>query len=188
MNYQLGEPAIRSACSPRTVSASSAFLIPFLPLLTGIRHLAHVLSVPPTKAWLLCATPAGMDLYRQAMPVGTYRMLSPGFPKIVYFTSWRLRCSVEMSPAITISIISGQYASIHGAQCICSVEVNSLVSRTSWQRVFDTLLQSDLDVCVFQSWHRVVNIFLPGYTALQIRQRRRRLKRRKGKKEEGHNY
>ena len=29
----------------------------------GIRHLAHVLTVPPTKACLLCATPAGMDLY-----------------------------------------------------------------------------------------------------------------------------
>ena len=29
----------------------------------GIRHLPHVLTVPPTKACLLCATPAGMDLY-----------------------------------------------------------------------------------------------------------------------------
>ena len=38
----------------------------------------------PTKARLLCATSAGMDLYRQAMPVGTYQMQSPGFPKIVY--------------------------------------------------------------------------------------------------------
>ena len=28
-----------------------------------IRHLAHVLAVPPTKARLLCATPAGLDLY-----------------------------------------------------------------------------------------------------------------------------
>ena len=56
-----------------------------LPLFTGIRHLAHVLTVPPIKAWLLCATPAG----RQAMPVGTYRMQSPGFPKIVYF---RVHC------------------------------------------------------------------------------------------------
>ena len=37
----------------------------FLPLFTGIRHLAHVLTVPPTKACLLCATPAGMDLYIQ---------------------------------------------------------------------------------------------------------------------------
>ena len=37
--------------------------MPFLPLFTGIRHLAHMLSVPPTKAWLLCATPAGLDLY-----------------------------------------------------------------------------------------------------------------------------
>ena len=58
----------------------------FLPLFTGIRDLAHVLTVPPTKARLLCAAPAGMDLYIyiQAMPVGTYRMQSPGFPKIVY--------------------------------------------------------------------------------------------------------
>ena len=59
--------------------------MPFLPLFTGIHHsLAHVLSVPPTKAWLLCTTPAGMDLYRQAMPAGTYRVQSPGFPKIIY--------------------------------------------------------------------------------------------------------
>ena len=50
----------------------------------GICHLAHMLSVPPAKACLLCATPVGMDLYRQAMPVGTYRVQSPGFPKIVY--------------------------------------------------------------------------------------------------------
>ena len=34
-------------------------------MFTGIRHLAHVLSVPPTKACLLCATPAGVDLYIQ---------------------------------------------------------------------------------------------------------------------------
>jgi len=60
----------------------------FLPLFTGIRHLAHVLTVPPTKACLLCATPAGLDLYKyiQAMPVGTYRVQSPGFPKIVYYS------------------------------------------------------------------------------------------------------
>ena len=37
--------------------------MPFLPLFTGIRHLAHVLTVPPTKVRLLCATPAGLDLY-----------------------------------------------------------------------------------------------------------------------------
>ena len=59
--------------------------MPFLPLFTGIRRLAHVLTVPPTKACLLCATPAGMDLYIEAMPVGTYRVQSPGFPKIVYY-------------------------------------------------------------------------------------------------------
>ena len=61
----------------------------FLPLFTGICHLAHVLTVPPTKACLLCATPAGMDLYIiQAMPVDTYRVQSPGFPKIVYWKQW----------------------------------------------------------------------------------------------------
>ena len=65
--------------------------MPFLPLFTSIRHLAHVLTVPPTKACLLCATPAGMDLYIQAMPVGTYRVQSPGFPKIVYYEDLRSR-------------------------------------------------------------------------------------------------
>ena len=70
--------------SPWTVSAWSAFLMAFLPLFMGIRHLAHVLTVPPIKVRLLCVTPAGMDLYIQAMPVGTYRVQSPGFPKIVY--------------------------------------------------------------------------------------------------------
>ena len=40
------------------------FFLPFVQV-TGIRHLAHVLTVPPTKACLLCATPTGMDLYIQ---------------------------------------------------------------------------------------------------------------------------
>ena len=39
--------------------------MPFLPLFMGIRHLAHLLSVPPAKACLLCATPTGMHLYMQ---------------------------------------------------------------------------------------------------------------------------
>ena len=34
-------------------------------MFTGIRRLPHVLTVPPTKACLLYATPAGMDLYIQ---------------------------------------------------------------------------------------------------------------------------
>ena len=61
--------------------------MPFLPLFTGIRHLALVLTVPPTKARLLCATPAGLDLYigtYRVLYVGTYRVQSPGFLKIVY--------------------------------------------------------------------------------------------------------
>ena len=84
--------------------------MPFLPLFTGIRHLTHVLIVPPTKARLLCATPADMDLYIQAMPVGTYRVQSPGFPKIVYstvfqqsvcFTISRARLAVFTETSIT---------------------------------------------------------------------------------------
>ena len=54
--------------SERLIGISDAIL----PLFTGIRHLAHVLTVPPTKARLFCATPAGLDLYIQAIPVGTY--------------------------------------------------------------------------------------------------------------------
>ena len=60
--------------------------MPFLALFTGICHLAHVLTVPPAKVCLLCTTPTGLDLYIQAMPVGTYWVQSPGFPKIVYCT------------------------------------------------------------------------------------------------------
>ena len=37
----------------------------FCLLFTGIRHLAHMLTVPPTKVCLLCTTPTGMDLYIQ---------------------------------------------------------------------------------------------------------------------------
>ena len=45
----------------------------------GIRHLPHVLTVPPTKACLLCATPAGTDLYIQ---VHARRLLPSAVPWI----------------------------------------------------------------------------------------------------------
>ena len=48
-------------------------------LLTGIRHLSHVLTVPPTKACLLYATPAGLDLYIQ---VHARRLLPSAVPWI----------------------------------------------------------------------------------------------------------
>ena len=97
----MGEPTIRSACLPRTVSVWLAFLKPFLPLFTGIRHLAHVLSVPPTKAWLLCATLAGLYLYIQAMPVDTDRVQSPGFPKIVYWAGLYI-CQIWLPASDTV--------------------------------------------------------------------------------------
>ena len=57
------------------IGISVAFF--FLPLLfTGIRHLAHVLTVTPTKACLLCATPAGMDVYIQLHVRGRRRLPS----------------------------------------------------------------------------------------------------------------
>ena len=51
--------------------------MPFLPLFTGIRHLAHVLTVPPNKS--------APTLRYTRRPVSTYRVQSPGFPKIVYW-------------------------------------------------------------------------------------------------------
>ena len=48
-------------------------------LFTGIHHLAHVLTVPPTKACLLCTTPADMDLYIQ---VHARRLLLSSVPWI----------------------------------------------------------------------------------------------------------
>ena len=62
-----------SECLIGISDAFSAFLF------TGIRHLAHVLTVPPTKACLLCATPAGMDLYIQ---VHARRLLLSAVPWI----------------------------------------------------------------------------------------------------------
>ena len=57
------------------ISISDAFVL-FCLLFTGIRHLAHVLTVPPTKACLLCATPAGMDVYIQLHARGRRRLPS----------------------------------------------------------------------------------------------------------------
>ena len=42
-----------------------------------------MLTVPPTKACLLCAIPAGWTYIYRSMPEGSYRVHSPGFPKIV---------------------------------------------------------------------------------------------------------
>ena len=38
-----------------------------------------------------------MDRYIQAMPVGTYRVQSPGFPKIVYLELLRSQCTEEFN-------------------------------------------------------------------------------------------
>ena len=54
--------------------------MPFLPWFTCIRHLAHVLSVPPNKSvTTLRYNRRHGPVYIQAMPVGTYRVQSLGF-------------------------------------------------------------------------------------------------------------
>ena len=64
------------ASSECLIGISDALFCLFCLLFTGIRHLAHVLTVPQTKACLLCATPAGKSMFE-----GSYRVQSPGFPK-----------------------------------------------------------------------------------------------------------
>ena len=51
----------------------------FCLLFTGICHLAHELTVSPTKACLLCTTPGGMDLHIQ---VHAQRLLASAVPWI----------------------------------------------------------------------------------------------------------
>ena len=57
-------------------------------LFTGIHHLAHVLTVPPTKACLLCTTPTGLDLYIQ---VHSRKLLPSAVP---WISEDRLFCSI----------------------------------------------------------------------------------------------
>ena len=109
--------------SGRLIGISDAFL----PLFTGIRHLAHVLTVPPTKARLLCARPAGLDLYRPAMPVGTYRVQSPGFPKIIYFAcggSEGVKSKQSMiSEAQYLHLAYRQFTKYFQVKSVCRVQV-----------------------------------------------------------------
>ena len=54
-------------------------------MFTGIRHLANVLTVPPTKACLLCGTPVGMDLYIQVHARRLLPSAVPWISEIVYY-------------------------------------------------------------------------------------------------------
>ena len=50
LDYQLGEPTIRSVCSPRTVSAWSAFLMPFPPFVYGYPSSSPRAHCTPNKS------------------------------------------------------------------------------------------------------------------------------------------
>ena len=71
--------------SERLIGVSGAFFFFFWAFVYGYPSSCPRAHCTPNKSVpILCATPAGTDLYIQAMPVGTYREQSPGFPKIVY--------------------------------------------------------------------------------------------------------
>ena len=70
----------------------------FCLLFTGIRHLPHLLTVPPTKACLLCATPVGMDLYIQ---VHARRLLPSAVPWISEDRLLRAKSTEEFSFKLT---------------------------------------------------------------------------------------
>ena len=50
LDYQLREPTIRCACSPQTVSAWSAFLMPFLPFVYGYPSSSPRAHCTPNKS------------------------------------------------------------------------------------------------------------------------------------------
>ena len=50
LDYQLGEPNIQCACSPRTVSAWSAFLMPSLPFVYGYSSSCPRAHCTPSKS------------------------------------------------------------------------------------------------------------------------------------------
>ena len=108
--------------------------MPSLRLFTGTRHLAQVLTVPPTKACILCATPAGMDLYMQAMPVSTYRVQSPGFPKIVYYAVQTFqKHSVQGRFGVCETKTYGPFTIILECTCTLSSPIEGFASvRIAW--------------------------------------------------------
>ena len=91
------EPTIRSACSPRTVSAwsASSFWCLFC-LCLRVSVILPTCSVYPQqkRAYSALYPQAWTCIYKniQAMSVGTYRVQSPGFPKIVYFLEKKTNC------------------------------------------------------------------------------------------------
>ena len=88
----------------------------FCLLFTGIRHLPHVLTVPPTKACLLCATPAGMDLYIQ---VHDRRLLPNAIPcisedRLLYLNSDSVDFHVSYPPRQIIKYVRMVACVVHG--------------------------------------------------------------------------
>ena len=74
----------------------------FCLLFTGIRHLAPMLTVPPTKVCLLCTTPTGMDLYIQ---LHARRQLPSAVPWI--------------SEDRLLSAVKGENVAQYNLSCLC---------------------------------------------------------------------
>ena len=67
--------------SERLISVSDAFSA----FVYGYPSSCPRAHCTPNKSVTTLRYTRSMDLYIQAMPVGTYRVQSPGFPKIVYY-------------------------------------------------------------------------------------------------------
>ena len=87
----MGEPTIRSACFPRTVSVWLAFLMPFLPFVYGYPSSSPHAHCTPNKSvpTLHYTRRHGPIIIYRSMPVGTYQVQSPGIPKIIFLKRTR---------------------------------------------------------------------------------------------------
>ena len=130
---KLGEPA----CNPQTVLDRHfwcLFCFCFSFLNPVFVHLRHGLTVPTTKACLLCATPAD-----------TYRVQSHGFPTIVYLSK-----ATEMRSEITYLF---WLICCFPVQCLVEFWQDSKVYRYDAMNIIwrKTLM---LFECLFVAWHR----------------------------------
>ena len=101
------------------IGISDAFF--FCLLFTGIRHLPHVLTVPPTKACLLCATPAGMDLHIQ---VHARRLLPSAVPWISEDHLFRINSDTAIEKSYLCRIWKRKVYCVQAAQKLAQTKVS----------------------------------------------------------------
>ena len=82
--------------------SDGGFLLLFFRLFTGIRHLAHVLTCPRAAN----KSVPTLRYTRRHGPVytGTYRVQSPGFPKIVYCVRMKLQLLIHFGDTEPVAV------------------------------------------------------------------------------------